>query len=212
MRTASTAVIALAALGRVATAEPFADRSPWLWLEAGGGYGRSIDAGDAGDAGASGASVHMPSMGLAAQLQISRRLSLVGELELPLPLVGDGVLLAGLGAAVVIPLGDPAILDGEIAEGARRIRAELELVARLTGGRGWIFNDLSEGYIETSEQSFEDSGLYTRVTAGLRWRLDSDGGAPTSVAVGLYPAITALRGTDRWHLGAGTSLAASLGF
>jgi hypothetical protein len=203
MRALIAAAIAVAALGRAAGAEPFPERRPRLWLEAGGGYGRSIDAGTA---------VHLPAMGLAAQLRVSRRLSLVGELELPLPLVGDGALLVGLGAAVTIPLGAPAILEGELVEEGRRIRARLELVARLTGGRGWMFNDVAEGYIQTSEQSFEVSGLYTRVTAGLRWRLDGDSGAPTSAAFGLYPALTALRGADRWHLGAGAALVVSFGF
>jgi hypothetical protein len=193
-RAASLAIAALVAHTGGASVKPlsaveFRDREPRWWLEMGVGYGRSLSA--AGDSVE--ASAHLPAFACVVQLALSPRLALVGELDVPVMLSPDGWFGAGIGLALVLPLSTPRmVLTTEVTREPRRFRSRFELVVRGTGGWGAVFNDLSEGYIHTSDESFEGAGLYARGVAGVRWRLDSDRGWLKSLGVGLYPAVTAL--------------------
>ena len=205
----------------VASAEPtttasFPDRDPSWWIELGGGYGRSIPTGDD----PVDAEANLPVAVYAMHLALTSRLSLVGELDIPVPLATDGGFNAGVGLALTIPLSAPRVIRAGEPSEPRRYRSRFELVLRGTGGWGAMYNDLSEGYISTSEDTFEASGLYVRGAAGVRWRLDNDRGRLKSIGLGLFPTVTALRAdysrpmemSDSWRIHIGASVFASLGF
>lgn len=202
MRRLASAAIAVTVLARTAAAGPF-ERDPRWWIEVGGGYGQSIDTGDGR------ARADLPAATMAVHLGVSSHLALSAELDLPIPLASDGALAAGLGVTAALAIAGPTVVDGgELTVEPRQFRSRLELVLRGTGGWASIYNDVSEGYAATSDDSFEVAGAFVRATAGVRWRIDSDRGWVTSLGVGLYPSATWLLAG---RVNAGLSLLVGLG-